>query len=78
MDHVFKTGAHVIFVDSCRQPHDALITNCWGAEGKTLDEYKKAYDAKNSPCINLVYVEGDALRTDSYGRQIGQIGRAHV
>jgi hypothetical protein len=52
-------GAHVVYVDPVAGQHEALITAVWG-------------DPKDCPLVNLVYVEPDNTRQDSYGRQISR------
>ena len=50
-------GSKVIFVDSRRAAHNALVTEIHGAP-------------EMLPSINLVFVTTDEDRRDSYGRQI--------
>lgn len=52
-----KIGSAVIWIDSMRQPHNALVTAIHG-------------DAENKPAINLLIVSDDANKRDEYGRQI--------
>lgn len=48
----------VVFVDGTGKQHSALVTCVFGDPGKSV------------PCINIVLVDDDANRQDSYGRQI--------
>jgi len=57
-------GAAVVYVDPVGGQHQALITAVWG---KPAD----------CPLVNLVYVEPDDTRTDSYGRQISRQTSLH-
>ena len=52
-----KTGDNVIFIDSIRKEHNALVTAIHG-------------DPENKPAINLVYVSDDTNEQDPYGRQL--------
>ena len=52
-------GAHVVYVDPVAGQHQAMVTAVWG-------------DPKDCPLINVVYVDPDVSRTDSYGRQISR------
>jgi hypothetical protein len=78
MERAFKIGCHVVFFDSHRQPHDAIVTNWFhgGSDGETYDEYVARQKAGGitspiwTPCCNLVYVSESVGRQDSYGRQI--------
>lgn len=53
-----KAGDHVIYTDESSVEHHALITAVHGGS------------ATHPPSLNVVYVDGDAAKTDSYGRQI--------
>lgn len=55
-----KAGDHVVFVDPVGVEHDALVTANWGAADDP------------TPSLNVVYVDGDETKTDSYGRQIAR------
>lgn len=58
-----QVGDHVLFTDSKRQDHSALITMVFrGPPGTEHPE--------NPPAVNLVYVVADEDRDDQYGRQI--------
>lgn len=84
MERAFKIGCRVIFFDSHRVPHEAIVTNWFhgGPDGQTFADYKAKYDAQqmtNSPeyrstctppCCNLVYVSDDKSKEDPYGRQL--------
>ncbi len=54
-------GSNIIFVDPQRQEHLALVTQVWPGMGGSSDA---------APGCNLVYVSGDASKTDPYGRQL--------
>ena len=78
MERAFKVGCHVVFFDSYRQAHDAIVTNWFhgGSDGQTYDEYVTSQKAQGitspiyTPSCNLVYVSEDKTREDSYGRQL--------
>lgn len=55
-----KIGDPVVYVDPVAVEHHALVTANWG--GGT-DE---------TPSLNVVYVDGDETKADSYGRQIAR------
>ena len=78
MDRAFKIGCAVVFFDSLRQPHDAVVTNWFhgGPDGQTVAEIEAGYREKgitspvHMPCCNVVWVSSDVDKTDPYGRQI--------
>jgi hypothetical protein len=78
MDRAFKIGCRLVFFDSLRQAHDAIVTNWFhaGPDGQTVAEYEQAQREKGvtspiyTPCCNLVYVSADKDKTDPYGRQL--------
>ncbi len=53
-----KVGDTVTYFDEHGKPHNALVTANWGT-GST-------------PSINLVWIDSDETKTDSYGRQIAR------
>jgi hypothetical protein len=54
-----KVGDSVIFIDSKRTRHAALVTHVWpGIAGGTVAG------------ANVVFVSNDEARTDPYGRQL--------
>lgn len=57
-------GAHVVYVNPVGVQHPALVTAIWG-------------EPKDCPLINLVYVDSDKDRSDSYGRQISRQTSLH-
>ncbi len=62
-----EIGDHVIFIDSRRRRHNALLTAIHGE----ITEYER--DGKTElqiPCVNLTHVSGDARRVDEYGQQL--------
>lgn len=76
-----EIGDFVIFLDSLRQPHKALVTNIFvGADWDykssppvksreySVAEHIRQYNAV--PCINLLFVMDDPKMEDQYGRQI--------
>jgi hypothetical protein len=78
MKNAFTTGCRVIYLDSLRQPHEALVT-AWhgqGPDGQTVEELEQMYKAKGItspvflPCCNIVWVSSDSDKRDPYGRQL--------
>lgn len=64
-----QVGQHVVFVDSKRGWHQALVTAVWGEPH--LSSMSQAHGEQFTyPCINLVCVSGDPAKDDQYGRQI--------
>lgn len=64
----YKVGAHVIYFDEFGEPHDALVTIWWMGVAEIKD-----YRAENGePGCNVVFVEDDVKKEDSYGRQINR------
>jgi len=78
MERAFKIGCRVVFFDSLRQQHDAIVTNWFhgGPDGQTIEELQAARDARgvtsplSMPCSNIVWVSSDVNKTDPYGRQV--------
>ena len=82
MERAFKIGCSVIFFDSLRVAHEAIVTNWFhgGPDGETVAERQQLTDEANQksgrmdplwmPCCNVVYVSGDVDKKDPYGRQI--------
>lgn len=78
MDRAFKIGCRVIFFDSHRQPHEALVTNWFhgGPDGQTVEEYHEKskdspyYSPNSIPCCNIVYVTESVDKKDPYGHQL--------
>jgi len=82
MERAFKIGCRVIFFDSLRVAHDAIVTNWFhgGPDGQTVAEKQQFTDEANQksgrtdpvwmPCCNVVYVSGDVEKKDPYGRQV--------
>lgn len=78
MERAFKIGCRVIFFDSLRHAHEAIVTNWFhgGPDGQLASEREQT--AKDSgqappiymPCCNLVYVSSDVEKKDPYGRQL--------
>lgn len=63
MERKYEVGQHVMYIDSLGVAHKALVTVWW------MDV--EFYRAENGePGCNLLYVSGDQLKTDCYGRQI--------
>ena len=61
---LLQIGQNVIYVDSMRKFHPALLTIIWG------EDYLGEDGTRRFPCVNLVYVVDDESRQDQYGRQI--------
>ena len=59
-----NVGDHVIFTDTHRQQHSALVTEVWDG-GPDVEQREDSL-----PAINLLYVVEDDSRRDQYGRQI--------
>jgi hypothetical protein len=78
MERAFKIGCNIIFFDSHRVAHEALVTNWFhgGPDGQTVAEQAKLAKDKGQtspvwmPCCNLVYVTEDLEKKDPYGRQM--------
>jgi hypothetical protein len=85
MDHEMQLGQHVIYVDSYRKEHDALLTAVHGdPRGRQIlwrNEagepngtgrvltYLEGTEGQQWPCVNLVIVR-DGDAKDQYGQQI--------
>lgn len=59
-----KVGDHVLWIDEHGKEHNALVLIVWDKGGMAPE-----YPVEN-PTINLVVVNPDPSRDDSYGRQI--------
>lgn len=78
MERAFKIGCRVVFFDSHRQAHDAIVTNWFhgGLDGLTVAEHEQAAKDRGvtspiyMPCCNLAYVSSDVDKKDPYGRQL--------
>ena len=78
MERAFRIGCRVVFFDSHRQAHDAVVTNWFhgGPDGETRDEHVARRRAEGitstvfTPCCNLVFVSDDKSKSDPYGRQL--------
>jgi hypothetical protein len=78
MERAFKIGCKVVFFDSQRVEHEALVTNWFhaGDDGETLEQYNKRCNLpdtngfENMPCCNIVWVSSDKSKEDPYGRQL--------
>jgi len=65
MERKYEVGAHIKFIDPHRKAHDALVLIWWkepNTEPYTSDV--------GEPGCNLVLVDPDPLKDDTYGRQI--------
>jgi len=77
MERAFKIGCSVIFFDSYRIAHEALVTNWFhgGPDGQSVAAWEQAQRDRGvtsplwTPCCNVVFV-ADQSKTDPYGRQI--------
>lgn len=84
MERAFKIGCQVIFFDSHRVAHAAIVTNWFhgGPDGQTLADLQQKHDEQSAklssesrhplymPCCNVVWVSEDSTKTDPYGRQL--------
>lgn len=79
MERRVTVGSAVVFVDTSRRPHTALVTEVFGDEyGRLslLNEETGLYEQRihdlgpHWPAINLVYVSDNPDQDDKYGRQI--------
>lgn len=61
-----QIGDHVVFVDPFGAEHDALVTQTWNTPGPHPG------DGTDTPALNVVCVDADEAKTDSYGRQIAR------
>ena len=59
---LISVGDHVIFTDTHRKQHSALVTEVWDSGVEQRRD--------SLPALNLLYVVKDETRTDQYGRQI--------
>jgi hypothetical protein len=58
MDRELNIGSPIVYIDSYRNKHAAIVTRVWrGMSGIVAG-------------CNLVYVSGDETKEDPYGRQI--------
>jgi hypothetical protein len=55
-------GDSVVYFDPVGKPHPALVTAVWGSGEGAVTE-------GNEPSINVVFVDPNDCKTDSYGRQ---------
>jgi len=78
MERAFRIGCSVVFFDSLRQPHEALVTNWFHGDhnGVSVAEWEQKQraggiqDPLYMPCCNLVYVTTDESKHDPYGAQL--------
>jgi len=70
MEAKLKVGDHVIFLDSHRKKHPALVTAVWDVFPSDENGVHHITDEQHPPSLNLVYVAEDTSREDQYGRQI--------
>ena len=78
MERAFKIGCSVIFFDSYRRAHQAVVTNWFhgGKDGETVEAWKAKRRAEGYaepdyiPGCNVAFVSEDTNKTDQYGRQI--------
>lgn len=54
-----EVGGAVVYHDERGTPHQALLTAVWG----------QRENCEKLPCVNLVFVSGNADQHDDYGRQ---------
>lgn len=63
----FKIGDSVIYVDEYGNPHNALVNTWWdGKDSMLIQDYLSQF---GMPGCNLVFVDPDDRKKDSYGRQ---------
>lgn len=66
MERTYNVGQHVKFIDEYRKAHDALVLIWWKAP-----DWPEPYTGESGePGCNLVLVDPDPEKQDSYGRQI--------
>jgi hypothetical protein len=65
MERKYEVGAHIKYIDSHRKAHDALVLIWWMP--KDVPDYA---GPTGEPGCNLVLVDPDPKKDDSYGRQI--------
>ena len=66
MEQLVMVGQSVIYTDTHREDHLALVTAVHGVADKM-------------PAINVVYISSDETKTDPYGRQLERASSAtHV
>ena len=53
-----QVGDHVVYADPKGHEHNAIVTANWGTG--------------DTPSLNVVFVDPDETKTDSYGRQIAR------
>jgi len=63
MERRYEVGAHIIFIDEFRKQHNALVL-IWWMPGPDSPYGEKA------AAVNIVLVDSDPQKEDSYGRQI--------
>lgn len=66
MEHEYKIGQHIIFVDPFGKRRDALVTIWWAGGSNEISAYRSA---NGEPGCNLVVVVDDEKKTDNYGQQ---------
>ncbi len=67
MERKLEKGSPIVYIDSLRKAHAALVTTTFGP-----------WDNGQAGC-NLVFVSGDESKADNYGRQIErQTSVAHI
>lgn len=78
MERAFKIGCVVVFFDSHRVAHEAIVTNWFhgGPDGQTFEDYVNQQKARGitspiyTPCCNVAFVSAEESKTDPYGRQL--------
>ena len=69
---VLRAGDVVVYLDTHRERHNALVTVWHGAnDGDTVADYRAKYNvADGVPCVNLLFIASDPAKKDQYGRQL--------
>lgn len=66
-----KIGDSVVWIDSVKREHPALITNVFGTPSRgTKIVDGTSVEITLYPAVNLVLVSSDETKGDGYGRQI--------
>jgi len=65
MERKYEVGAPIKYIDPMRRAHDALVL-CWWH----VDQVPDYQSPTGEPGCNLVLVDPDPEKEDTYGRQI--------
>ncbi len=79
MERTYDHNSSILYVDSKGVRHAAIVTSWWGAPGASYDgpvfgnPPPDGYiSSTGEPGCNLVFIDGDAMKHDPYGRQIAR------